>query len=58
MAGFSIALGSTDLCSFCPQWERHEVQRLVRVGVVVFSSTPPPPSALLEVSGVPVGPSG
>lgn len=41
MASFSTALASSDLCSFCPQWGKHEVQCLVRVGAVVFSSTAP-----------------
>lgn len=60
MISFSTALDSVELCSFCPQWERRGVQCLVRLGVVVFNSTPPPFcfSTLLEACGVSVGPGG
>lgn len=53
MASFSTALGTTELCSFCPQWERHGVQYLVRL--VWWSSAPPlHPSVWLQVSPVSV----
>lgn len=43
MIRFSTALGSVELCSFCPQWERLGVQCLVRLGVVVFGPSPSTP---------------
>jgi hypothetical protein len=63
MISFSTALGSVELCSFCPQWEIQwsSAPGEARCGGLQSHPCPPPslhPSTLLEASGVSVGPSG